>query len=265
MEKIIFTDIDETIKVKHKPLTSFCNDVIRTIQNQGIMVVPVTGRDITRAEDIIANYGGSKYLITSNGANIFDAELKQPIFEKKMDKSSVLELYKFAIKNGFKVLLNVNGEVCFSSKKQLDLAEKYIENITDVLAKYDVYQMVIQGITNKKFDKIKAKIACIENIKIANTCGEDNNHSLDVVDKYVDKGIAVKFLLKQLNIKPNQAIVFGNDFNDLPMFLVVDNNYCVENASDNIKQIASHTIDSVYYDGVAKFLNKKFKLNVNKD
>lgn len=263
MEKIIFTDIDETIKVKHKPLTDFCNKVFLNLTNQGVLIVPTTGRDRTRAEDFTKGYGGSNYIITSNGANIFDTKLRKDIFGKSMNKKAVVKIYNYALKQGCKVLINVNADFRFSSADELEFKEKHIENIDDILNNYIVYQVVVQGISNKQFDDFKTTIAATNKIKIGNICGEDDAHSLDIIDKNVNKGKAVKFLLKYLKIKKDQSIAFGNDFNDISMFKKVGKTFCVANSIEKLKPFATQTIGSVFDDGVPKFLVEYFNLNLN--
>lgn len=259
---MIFTDIDETIKVKHKPLTDFCNKVFFELTNKGVLIVPTTGRDRTRAEDFTRCYGGSNYIITSNGANVFDTKLRQDIFKIGMDKDSALKIYDYAIKQGCRVFVNVNADFRFSSNKNLEFAERHIDNINDVLNNYIVYQIVVQGISNKQFDDFKHTIEDIGKIKIGNICGEDDNHSLDIVDAKVSKGKAVKFLLDYLQINKNNAIAFGNDFNDISMFEQVGKSFCVNNAIEKLKPVATQTIGSVFEDGVPRFLIEYYNLNL---
>ena len=263
MEKIIFTDLDGTIKEKNKPLTDFCNKVFFNLTKRGVLIVPTTGRDRTRAEDFTKGYGGSNYIITSNGANVFDTKLRKDIYTKPMNKTSVEKIVEYTLQQGCKASINVNADFKFSTDiEHLKENEKPLNSFED-LKDFLVFQVVVQGISNLKFDDFKATITSVDDVKIGNVCGEDDNHSLDVVDKNVEKGQAVKFLLNYLKIDKSQSMVFGNDFNDISMFKEVGKSFCVENSIEKLKPLATQTIGSVFEDGVPKFLVDYFNLNKN--
>ena len=75
--------------------------------------------------------------------------------------------------------------------------------------------------------------------------------------KCASKAIAVKQLKEYLQAE--KVIVFGDGKNDIDMFEAADEAYAVENAVDELKNIAAAVIDSNNRDGVAKWL----KENVN--
>ena len=54
----------------------------------------------------------------------------------------------------------------------------------------------------------------------------------------------------------HQAIAFGDGDNDIVMFEAVDYSIAMDNATDNLKKIASEVTDSADDDGIAKSLKK---------
>ena len=52
----------------------------------------------------------------------------------------------------------------------------------------------------------------------------------------------------------DKIIAFGDGLNDMDMFRIADECYAVSNAVDELKAIATGTIDSNDHDGVAKWL-----------
>lgn len=70
-------------------------------------------------------------------------------------------------------------------------------------------------------------------------------------------------MLEILNIKKEEAIAIGDDNNDLSMFEQVGYKVAMENAIDSVKQKADEITLSNDEDGVAIFLDKLLKVDIN--
>ena len=58
-------------------------------------------------------------------------------------------------------------------------------------------------------------------------------------------------------LKAERVVVFGDGKNDVDMFEIADECYAVENAVEELKNIATAVIQSNNEDGVAKWLGRK--------
>ena len=56
----------------------------------------------------------------------------------------------------------------------------------------------------------------------------------------------------------DKVVCFGDGINDISMFNIADESYAVENAEDELKNIADAVIDSNENDGVAKWLLENY-------
>ena len=74
-----------------------------------------------------------------------------------------------------------------------------------------------------------------------------------LTNKDSTKGKTIKKLLEYLNIEPESVLAFGDNYNDISMFEVVDG-VAVENAQDSVKQLAKYTTKSNEEDGVSYFI-----------
>ena len=81
-------------------------------------------------------------------------------------------------------------------------------------------------------------------------------NGLDVLPSGVNKGIALRFLLAQLQLLPEQVMVFGDSENDADMFLDGTFNVAVGNAYPLLKERASFVTRSSDEDGVAYAIRK---------
>ncbi len=70
-------------------------------------------------------------------------------------------------------------------------------------------------------------------------------------------------MLEILNIKKEESIAIGDDNNDLSMFEQVGYKVAMENAIDSVKQKADEITLSNDEDGVAIFLDKLLKVDIN--
>ena len=62
-------------------------------------------------------------------------------------------------------------------------------------------------------------------------------------------------LLKYLDMEPSSVLAFGDNYNDISMFEVVDG-VAVENAQESLKEVAKYLTKSNEDDGVSYFIEK---------
>lgn len=86
---------------------------------------------------------------------------------------------------------------------------------------------------------------------------------MEIVPKTVSKANAIRQLKDFLGI--DYIVAFGDGRNDIEMFEIADESYAVENAVDELIEIATGIIGSNDADGVAKWLKYHFKEKVNPD
>lgn len=86
---------------------------------------------------------------------------------------------------------------------------------------------------------------------------------LEIVPKTVSKANAIRQLKDLLGI--DYIVAFGDGKNDIEMFEIADESYAVENAVDELKEIATGIIGCNDADGVAKWLENYFKEKVDLD
>lgn len=78
----------------------------------------------------------------------------------------------------------------------------------------------------------------------------------EIAIKGVDKKNAIEFVLEQLGMTKEQTVAFGDGDNDIAMFEAVDHGIAMDNATDNLKKIASEITDSADCDGIANSMKK---------
>ena len=255
MKKIIFSDINDTIKPENGKISDFCVEAIKSLKEKDVEFVLVTGKNRQKTEEFSAVYGGSRYIITSNGGEVFDAEKREVIYTAGISKAAIKSLLALSQKYGFRFILNVDDDFRYTTRvKYHDGSEKLLKNVDEVFEKHNVVGCLFIEISDELISTIKQEIFKIEGITIANQGRNKGNNFIDFVSEYANKGVAIKKLLKHLGADYNNTISIGNERNDIPMFSATKHTIAVANACDEIKNMVDETIESVDDDSVAKYL-----------
>ena len=268
MYKVIFIDLDGTLRDNNKNISKRTSKAINEVSKRGILVVICTGRPQKYTEKISRECNASRYIITSSGANIYDYESNKIMYIKGMNKEACINLYNIAIKSDVRFSMNVGDRIVTNRLKYFDGSEiELSEDIVSFVEKNNIFQC---NIADKAFDKMKDVVPLIE--KVPN-CEIKNRHKslldstypkigdiyCDVSDHNTCKGNAVKKLCELLDISLEDTIAIGDDCNDISMFEVVNYSVAMGNANDEIKKYAAEVTKSNEEDGVACFLEKLIK------
>ena len=90
----------------------------------------------------------------------------------------------------------------------------------------------------------------------------DDCYSLEVRHQQADKSIMISRLCQLVGCSEQDVTYFGDQQNDLEIFDVVGTSVAVDNASAEVKAKANLVIESNQSDGVAKYLNQVFKVEL---
>lgn len=269
--KIVFVDIDGTLRNDLKEITHKTKEVFNKLNSLGIIIVICSGRPTDFAVDISKSCNASKYVIVSNGANVYDYENDKEIFYNKMSVSSCIKLYNIAMLHNARFIMHSLNRRVVSYIKYFDGSEILLNvPIKEFLLKNDVSQCTISSSELKTIKIIKEEIKDIEDIGIKNQSKSLIDPSIPLKSSaYIDiskidtsKGLGIKKLLEHLNIKKEESIGIGDDNNDIPMFHEVGLKIAMSNSFDSIKSIADIVTDDNNHDGVANALIKIFDLEV---
>ena len=81
-------------------------------------------------------------------------------------------------------------------------------------------------------------------------------HLLEVMDKTVSKATGIEVLLKHYGIALDEAVAFGDNYNDTEMLTLIPNSVAMANAPDDVKKLAKAVTDSNEDGGIYTHLVK---------
>lgn len=228
MYKIIFVDIDGTLRNSKKETTERTKRAIKALVEKGIHVVISSGRYRKYTENVSTEAFASSYIISSNGGEIFDYKNKEIIYENNLDPQTIIYLYNIAKKYKLQFVMNSrDNRVANYPSNNEDIMleqpiEEFVRNNTSV-------QCVFVGKDLEKIKKAKCEVEKKNGLKIINLSKallQENIQTevslfFDVALENTSKGNAIKRLCKYLKIDLKDSVAIGDSYNDLSMFKVV--------------------------------------------
>ncbi len=267
MIKAIFIDIDGTLLNSKREITTNTKVAIEKCIKKGIKVILASGRSRAITLEYQQLAGTSPYMISSNGADVYDIEKDLEIYSTPLDKETVNEIFNFSQKNNYKINFNYNFELVMNKMFYPDEKDnvKTEEEIYNIIEKEKIVQCVVANKDIAKMIEFKQYLKKnLFGVKIENESKRLKDFSLeqkgyyfcDVINLETSKGRAVKKLCEYLELENNEIIAMGDGENDVSMFEITDNSVAMENATAEVKKKANYITDSNDEDGVAKVLKK---------
>lgn len=263
---IIFSDVDGTIYLTGKPPMKATVKDIEFARSLGVEVVVATGnssafKSMTRLQDIIK----TRYMISSNGATVYDFEEQKFIYEAAMDKSIVDKIIKKSIELGVVAMWWLDSTFFYSKgmwKEMHDVLSSMIDMDNSVEAtesngafKIDLYHPTNDLAVLNELLKYINEIG--GNLQIA----QMTNGHIEVTDELATKGKTIEWFTNKFDVPMENTMGVGDSNNDLAMLKVVDCSYAMDNASKEVKEVSKYYTSDVLQNGMGEaiidFLHRK--------
>lgn len=266
MKTLYVSDLDGTLLRSNEKTSDYTNDVINKLTEQGMIFSYATARSFVTAKKVAEGIQVSLPLIIYNGAfildnmtnkmlmaNYFDSDI-HAVMEKLFENDIYPLVYSY-IDNIEK--FSYIPEKCTRGMKEFldarkgDLRHRPVNTVEELLIGDKFYLSCIDEPEKLKplYEKYKDQYHLIYQRDIYS-----KEQWLELLPKAASKANAA-LQLKEL-LQCDKLVVFGDGKNDIDMFQAADECYAVENAVDELKQIATDIIDGNNEDGVAKWLEK---------
>lgn len=269
-EKILYvSDLDGTLLRSDECTSDFTNNTINKLVEQGMMFSYATARSYQTSHKVTKGLNAKIPLIVYNGAmvvdnvdgsflikNFFDDDVKGVI--KDLIEGDIYPIVYSFINNVEK--FSFIREKCSEEMKQFldtrkgDIRERRVSDVADLYDGEIFYITCIDDAVKLQsfYEKYNEKYHVVYQTDIYTRA-----QWLEIMPKNASKANAIKQLKEQLGC--DRLIVFGDGKNDIDMFELADEAYAVENAVEELKEIATGVIQENNEDGVAKWLSNNYK------
>lgn len=262
--KLIALDLDGTLLNNQKMVTEHTKEVLYRAVQQGVIVMPATGRGLKALPKEVRELKGTSYALTVNGAAVVEYKTGKVVYSDYLDCKTAIEALEYGFT--FDALPDVYMDgVAYSEKERLDQIERYVESDLQkemILKSRTPVENLIEFVKNhpEKIEKVNVIFRDMEERKkayehwsndenVIATCSMDNNIELN--SKTATKGRALIAFAKTLGISPEQIMVCGDSNNDLEMIQMAGLGVAMGNAIEEVKKIANFITKTNEEDGVA--------------
>jgi Cof subfamily protein (haloacid dehalogenase superfamily) len=260
MIKLIAVDLDGTLLTDKGEMHQRFKNIIPDLNDSNIIFAAASGRLYGTLKRNFQHIKSKILFICHNGALIEFNDESEPIFESIMNPNIVLEVLYFLQELGVEIYL-CSKEHAFLHNPSKEISRKFVDcdvkvkevdalsRVSESIYRIGVFQP--DGIRPEVIEKVKNRFGNILG------CHLGGEIWLDIINKDIDKGTAIKLIQKKFNISAEETMVFGDYCNDLPMFSTARYSYAMANAPGYIKNAANFEAPSNNDHGVMHIILKE--------
>lgn len=287
MYKLIAIDIDGTLLNSYGEVSDENKQAINMAIQKNVEVVLTSGRMPKAILPIANEINANKYIISGNGALVYDIQKDEVIYNNYMSKEKVLEIINLCEKNNMFYNLYTNDVIItktlnynvlyYNNENKKNAEDKKINiNIVDNVYKYvqeyenndflkfticDNDEIIFRSVVNKlkKIKDVDVLEVSHMSKKIINYGSEEHEISYfytEISNKNVNKWAALKKLIEKLGIQEQEVLAIGDNINDRDMIIKAGVGIATGNSSPKVQEIADETVASNDENGVSQAIYK---------
>lgn len=254
---LVASDIDGTLLLNWKPISTATIDAIHRCQDAGIPFVLVTGRPMRWLAPIAEQIPDLGRVVCLNGAVVYDIASQSVVDAHTIDAQSLTEIIaavrvdhpeaRFAyetLNGGF-----IDREFVTGRPREA----RIIDDVSE-LAGEDVVKVLVRLATSDS----QAMHDLIDPL-VDGTChasfSEPDNGLVELAPFGITKAKTLEDLCDRLGVGRSQVMAFGDMPNDIEMLSWAGHGVAMGNALGSVKAIAAAVTDEVDDDGVARYLD----------
>ena len=291
MFKLMTIDLDGTLLNSFGEVSENTRKALLEAKARGTEVVLASGRPISSTESLAVELGVDNYLISGNGAAVYDIKEQKVIYDRFLSKEQVMKIAKLCDENSFfynvytedeVIASSLNFNVLFYHKENVKKIEgrrthiNVVQNIMEYIeqsGKEKFLKITVCDESQFIFNSIMKRLKEINGIDVLETAymsrkkikdGTDDvdiqYYYTEITNENVNKWSAIEFLLDKLNIRPEEVISIGDNLNDKEMIENAGLGVVMGNSNPIMKGLADEIVADNNSEGVLEAINR-FVLN----
>lgn len=263
-KKILVLDIDGTLTNSKKEITDATREAIIKVQQEGHIVVIASGRPTPGTYEVakkikLDEYGG--YLLSYNGARISRFDTGESVYEKPLPHEVLAPIAEFTAQHKLGMITYDDEQVlvCHELDEYIEfearickLTTKKIEDVANYVD-FPVYKCLLTG-------KPEHAGECVTKLQemYGDTLSIYRSEAffIEVMAPGIDKAQSLARLLDILKMDVKDMICCGDGYNDRSMIAFAGVGVAMENAVDEVKEVADYITLSNDEDGLIPVIEK---------
>ena len=240
--KAIITDLDRTLLHTDKSLSEYTISVLKKCKACGIKVIAATARpertvkeyDEVIGFDAVTVMNGAKVMV---GDKVMTYGIPDGLAEEMLAKVCARKEFLFSVET---------GEILYATEHIPEFEYTLHTEFPKLPTGETAYKILVSGEGAAEFVK--------ENLTEGLHCTVANGYLVQIMSKDAKKSEGVRVMLDAFRIAPEEAVYFGDDFDDAESMQLCGIGVAVDNAIPEVKAVADEVVDSNDADGVAKWI-----------
>lgn len=287
MYKLMAIDLDGTLLNSFGEVSENTRKALLSAKAKGTEVVLSSGRPISSTESLAVELGVDNYLISGNGAAVYDIKEQKILYDRFLTKEQVLNIAKLCEENSFfynvytedeVIASSLNYNVLFYHKENLKKIEEkrthinIVQNIAEYIEQSgkerflkitvcDESKFIFNSIVKRLkeisgIDVLEVEYMSRKKIKSGTEDVSIQYYYTEITNENVNKWTAIEFLLEKLNIKKDEVIAIGDNMNDKEMIVEAGLGVVMGNSNPTMKELADVIVSDNNSEGVLEAINK---------
>lgn len=264
--RLIATDLDGTLMAPdHMTVTERTKSALLKAHEKGIKIAVATGRTLTFTDSVTAQIPFADYVVSSNGAAVYDRNAKKYVYSTLVPNKVVLEAVELLNSLPVHYHIYLGGRIYIQNSALNYAADTGLpeEFLKDFISRVTVCEDMKEVIGDSDVEVIDIFSMGENETEIVEFMKKNNlvmtsavRGELAATAVGADKGTALDGLCGVLGITSDEVMTFGDAENDCPMLEFAGLSFAMENGSDICKASAKAVAPSNAVDGVAQMIEK---------
>ena len=254
--KIVASDLDGTLLNKEQIVSEENFRAISEMNRLGVGFVPTTGRAMNEIDSSLINSPDIRYIITSNGAVVYDKNIEKPILTHYIPRDNVRFILETVRPYNVFIAVHEGGKTYFDKNKYnpeflnkcgideyfgfiISQHAEAIEEFESFLLSSDEMELIALFFElNDDASSCKQIFEDSERLCAVNP----KTNYLEVYSSDAGKGKTLVAFANMLGVDITDVIAVGDSNNDSTMIEEAGLGLAVANACDALKELADQTI-----------------------
>lgn len=259
MIKLIASDMDGTLVNDEGKISESIYRLINILHDKNIKFAAASGRFYSQLCKNFEDVKSNMIIIAHNGALVKYKNDGRIIFSSPLKDEDIEHILNLKREFGEEILIGTeNNAFALNPKKEIyedykawEIPVKLCTSRQDIDG--PVYRITYFSPEGVKTDTIKY----LEN-NLNSNLGfvVSGSKWIDITNKEISKGKAIRIIQDKYDIKKKNTMVFGDYYNDITMFQAADFSYAMENAPEDVKNKARFIAGSNNENGVYNVIHE---------
>lgn len=272
MKTLYVSDLDGTLFNSKKKISAKSTEILNECIREGMMFTVATARMPYGCDYRLEALDMRTPGILTNGVFIYDFNKREYLHAETIPAGMAAEVIEAFRKNGMECFMYVFADnkinIYYGDQKLKEQTQyysdraleecgevSYTEDYVKEMEKGEVFYFALTG-TREELEPVKDAVEKINGVSAAFYLNIYNEmYCLEVFSSRASKKNALLRLKEMMHC--NELVVFGDNYNDVPMIEIADRSYAPANALNAVKEMVTDVLADCDHDGVAEFMEKE--------